>query len=66
MTPYQAEASGRKAASLPAPVAQAVEAAKVSEEVSEPTKRAPTKAEAPAPTAKKELKDVLKAWGDEE
>ena len=63
MTPYQADMSGR-APALAAPKAAApkVEA----EEVAEPTKRESVKAATPAPTAKKGLDDVVKAWSDEE
>lgn len=63
MTPYQADMAGK---SLPAPIAQAVEAAKAPADVAEPTKRESTKAEKPTPTAKKGLDDVVKAWSDEE
>ena len=63
MTPYQADMSGR-APALAAPKAAApkVEA----EEVAEPTKRESVKAATPAPTVKKGLDDVVKAWSDEE
>jgi hypothetical protein len=73
MTPYQADASGRAPKLETAkPLGEALEQedakalAKAREEISEPTKRPSAKAETPTPTAKKELKDVLKAWGDEE
>lgn len=62
MTPYQADMAGRQ---LAAPT-QATQAAQPAEEIAEPVKRASTKPEVPAATPKKELKDVLKAWGDEE
>jgi hypothetical protein len=66
MTPYQADASGRAPAlAAPAP-APAPKAAPVAEDVAEPVKRESTKAAAPAPTAKKGLDDVVKAWSDEE
>lgn len=64
MTPYQADMTGRQ---LAAPEAKAAKVeAEPEVKVSEPVKRPSTKAEAPAATPKKELKDVLKAWGDEE
>ena len=64
MTPYQADMSGRQLAA-PAEKAEPVKA-EAPAETPEPTKRASAKAEAAAPAPKKELKDVLKAWGDEE
>jgi hypothetical protein len=74
MTPYQADTSGR-APKLEAPKPMGVmldedEAkaiAKVkAEAVAEPTKRESKKAEAPAPTVKKDLGSVVAAWTDEE
>lgn len=62
MTPYQADVSGRTK-QLAAPKAEAAPAAEA-EATPEPTKRESKKADAPAP--KKEIKDVLKAWGEEE
>ena len=65
MTPYQADVSGRAPAlAAPAPAPKA--AAPVAEDVAEPVKRESAKAAAPAPTAKKGLDDVVKAWSDEE
>jgi hypothetical protein len=65
MTPYQADASGRQALAAPAEK-PAPAKAEASEEIPEPTKRESAKATPAAAPAKKELKDVLKAWGDEE
>ena len=61
MTPYQADMSGRQKLEAPEPKAKA----EADEAVPEPTKRE-TKAKAAEPAPKKEIKDVLKAWGDEE
>ena len=60
LTPYQADMSGRQ---LAAPEPQAK--AEIDEAIPEPTKRE-SKAKAAEPAPKKEIKDVLKAWGDEE
>ena len=61
MTPFQADQSGKPA--LAAPKAEAAPAK--AEAVDEPVKRE-TKKAAPAPTAKKDLDAVVKAWSDEE
>lgn len=62
MTPYQADASGRKA--LPADTAES--APKQTAAMQEPVKRE-TKAAAPQPAAaKRALNDVVKAWSDDE
>ena len=63
MTPFQADASGRK--QLEAPKAQPQEAKAKEEPASEPTKRE-TKDATKTPTPKKSLDDVVKAWSDEE
>lgn len=63
MTPYQADMAGKQALAAPAP---APAATKAEDAVAEPTKRESAKAEKPAPTAKKGLDDVVKAWSDEE
>ena len=60
LTPYQADMSGRQLAA-PEPKAKA----ESDEAIPEPTKRE-SKAKAAEPAPKKEIKDVLKAWGDEE
>ena len=60
LTPYQADMSGRQLAA-PEPKAKA----EIDEAIPEPTKRE-SKAKAAEPAPKKEIKDVLKAWGDEE
>jgi hypothetical protein len=73
MTPYQADTSGRApklgvSASTPA-LAQApkvVAPVTVADAFAEPTKRESKKAEAPAPTVKKDLGSVVAAWTDEE
>jgi hypothetical protein len=61
MTPYQADSSGRQKLEAPKP---AVSASEEEDDAPKPTKRESKKADTPAP--KKEIKDVLKAWGDEE
>lgn len=61
MTPYQADSSGRQKLEAPKP---AVSASEEEDDVPKPTKRESKKADTPTP--KKEIKDVLKAWGDEE
>ena len=61
MTPFQADQSGKPA--LAAPKAEAAPAK--AEAVDEPVKRE-TKKATPAPTAKKDLDSVVKAWSDEE
>jgi hypothetical protein len=70
MTPYQADASGRAPKlGAPAPAAPTPKAATpvtVEDAVAEPTKRESKKAEAPAPTVKKDLGSVVAAWTDEE
>jgi hypothetical protein len=65
MTPYQADASGR-APKLEAPAPKAAAPVTAADAVAEPTKRESKKAEAPAPTAKKDLGSVVAAWTDEE
>jgi hypothetical protein len=62
MTPYQADASGRKPQQLAAP--KAAEPVTVADAVAEPVKRE-GKAKADAPAPKKDLASVVKAWGDE-
>jgi hypothetical protein len=67
MTPYQADASGRAPKlEAPAPAPAAVAPVTVADAVAEPTKRESKKAEAPAPTVKKDLGSVVAAWTDEE
>lgn len=61
MTPYQADSSGRQKLEAPKP---AVSASEEEDDAPKPTKRESKKADTPTP--KKEIKDVLKAWGDEE
>ena len=60
MTPYQAESAGAKA--LAAPKAAVEE----EEEVETPKKRPSTKSTSDAPTPKKNLDSVVKAWSGEE
>jgi len=69
MTPYQADTSGRAPkleAPAPTPAPKAAAPVTVADAVAEPTKRESKKAEAPAPTAKKDLGSVVAAWSDEE
>jgi hypothetical protein len=69
MTPYQADASGRAPkleAPAPTPAPKAAAPVTVEDAVAEPTKRESKKADAPAPTAKKDLGSVVAAWTDEE
>jgi hypothetical protein len=62
MTPYQADMAGRAPVlAAPAPKAEAP-----AEDVAEPVKRESAKAAPAAPTPKKGLDDVVKAWSDEE
>ena len=69
MTPYQADVSGRAPkleAPTPAPTPKVAVPVTVADAVAEPTKRESKKAEAPAPTVKKDLGSVVAAWTDEE
>jgi len=67
MTPYQADTAGRAPKlEAPAPAPKAAAPVTVADAVAEPTKRESKKAEAPAPTAKKDLGSVVAAWTDEE
>ena len=64
MTPYEAQTSGTQ--KLAAPAAKPVAAAKpVEDAIEEPKKRESKKADV-APSPKRDLDSVLKAWGDEE
>jgi hypothetical protein len=64
MTPYEAQTSG--AQKLAAPAAKPVAEAKpVEDAIEEPKKRESKKADV-APSPKRDLDSVLKAWGDEE
>ena len=67
MTPYQADTSGRAPKlEAPTPAPKAAAPVTVEDAVAEPTKRESKKAEAPTPTAKKDLGSVVAAWSDEE
>lgn len=65
MTPYQADTAGR-APKLEAPAPKPAAPVTAADAVAEPTKRESKKAEAPTPTAKKDLGSVVAAWTDEE